>query len=81
MSEETAEKDQPQPHDRVQELVAEAASVLAEIYDPAGVLIFWSSRIKYLDGKRPCDLYRDKDEALLERLVQHLNALADGAIL
>lgn len=68
-----------EPHDKTQALVAEAAAVLAEIYDPAGVLIFWSSRIKYLDGKRPCDLYRDRDDVLMERLVQHLNALADGA--
>lgn len=63
----------------MQRLVAEAASVLAEVYDPAGVLIFWSSRIKYLDDKRPCDVYRDGDVGLMERLVQRVNALADGA--
>lgn len=64
---------------RMVALVEEAASVLAEIYDPAGVLIFWSARVTYLDGKRPCDVYRDGDEELMERLVQRIKALADGA--
>lgn len=70
----SAEKDA-----RMQALVVEAATALADVYDPAGVLIFWSARIKYLDGKRPCDIYSDGDVALMERLVQRVNALADGA--
>lgn len=65
--------------ERMTALIGEAASVLAEIYDPAGVLIFWSSRITYLDRQRPCDIWRDQDAELMERLVQRLNALADGA--
>lgn len=60
-------------------LVTEAAAVLAEIYEPAGVLMFWSARIAYLDHRRPCDLWVERDAPMLERLVQHLNALADGA--
>jgi hypothetical protein len=67
------------PDDTMTELVAEAATALADIYEPAGVLIFWSSRITYLDGKRPCDIYRDGDVPLMERLVQRVTALADGA--
>lgn len=65
--------------DPMERLVTEAASVLAEVYEPAGVLMFWSARIKYLDEKRPCDIYADGDIALMERLVQRVNALADGA--
>lgn len=60
-------------------LVTEAATALADVYEPAGVLMFWSSRITYLDGKRPCDIYRDGDVELMERLVRRVNALADGA--
>jgi len=63
----------------MERLVAEAAAVLADVYEPAGVLIYWSSPITYLDGNRPCDIYRDGNTALMERLVQHVNALADGA--
>ena len=55
-------------------LVTESASVLAEIYDPAGVLISWSSRIRYLGERRPCDLYRDRDCDGLRLLNQRLNA-------
>lgn len=64
---------------KVEALVTEAAKVLAEVYEPAGVLLFWSARIKYLDNKRPADLVAEKDVERLERLVQRLNALADGA--
>lgn len=64
---------------QVEALVTEAAKVLAEVYEPAGVLLFWSARIKYLDNKRPADLVADKDVELLERLGQRVNALADGA--
>jgi hypothetical protein len=60
-------------------LVQEAADLLAELYDPAGVLIFWSARIKYLDNRRPCDIYRDGDYQAMRTLIQRLNALADGA--
>lgn len=60
-------------------LLEDIAAVLHEIYDPAGALIWWSARIKYLDDKRPCDIWRDRDMALLERINQRLNALADGA--
>jgi hypothetical protein len=60
-------------------LVAEAATALADVYEPAGVLIFWSSRIKYLDGERPCDIYIAGDTVLMDCLVQRVKALADGA--
>ena len=64
---------------RMETLVSEAAEALGDVYDPAGVLIFWSSRLTYLDSKRPCDVYRDGDLVLMERLVQRVKALADGA--
>lgn len=60
-------------------LVEQAAALLSEIYDPAGVLIFWSSRITYLDSRRPCDVYRDGDHEAMLTLIQRLRALADGA--
>lgn len=60
-------------------LLEDIAAVLHEIYDPAGALIWWSARITYLDNKRPCDIWRDRDMVLLERICQRLNALADGA--
>jgi hypothetical protein len=72
---EIAETENPE----VVALVAEAASLLAELYDPAGVLIYWSARIKYLDGRRPCDLYAERDVEGLRTLCQRLNALCDGA--
>lgn len=65
--------------ERMDALVTEAATALHDVYEPAGVLIFWSAPIKYLDGKRPCDVYRDGDLELMARLVQWVQALADGA--
>ena len=58
-------------------LLEEIATALGEVYTPAGVLVFWSSRISYLDDQRPCDVYRDIE--LLERLAQRVRALANGA--
>lgn len=46
---------------------------------PAGALIWWSARIKYLGNRRPCDIYRDGDYEAMRTLIQRLNALADGA--
>lgn len=60
-------------------LVKEAAALLGEVYDPAGALIFWSARINYLDGKRPCDIYREGDYEAMHTLIARLEALADGA--
>ena len=60
-------------------LVRAAADLLGELYDPAGALIFWSARIKYLGGKRPCDIYRDGDYEGMRTLIQRLTGLADGA--
>jgi hypothetical protein len=67
------------PESRREALIAESASLLAELYEPAGVLMFWSARIKYLDNRRPCDLM--DDEEALTMLNQRLNALCDGAFL
>lgn len=61
------------------ELLAEIAGVLGELYEPAGVLMFWSSRITYLDHRRPCDLWRDRDLDGLRVLANRLRAMADGA--
>lgn len=61
-------------------VITRAAALLAEIYDPAGVLIYWSSKVTYLDGKRPCDLWRNRDMAALTRMCDRLDALADGNI-
>lgn len=58
-----------------------AASLLAEIYEPADVLLYWSSRITYLNHQRPCDLYRDGNIAELTKMCDRLDALCDGAIL
>lgn len=69
----------PAPSEHMTRLVREAASLLAELYDPAGALIYWSSRIRYLDHRRPCDVYREGDEAAMETLVRWLNMTADGA--
>jgi hypothetical protein len=55
-----------------------AASLLAEIYEPAGVLMYWSSRITYLDSQRPCDLWRDRDMATLTKMCDRLDAFCDG---
>lgn len=60
-------------------ILARAHSLLSELYEPVGVLIYWSSRIKYLDGKRPCDLWRDRDLAALEHMCDRLDAFCDGA--
>jgi hypothetical protein len=59
------------------ELLASTHKALLDVYEPAGELIFWSSRIKYLDNRRPCDLMDDLDA--LRKLDQRVNALADGA--
>lgn len=64
---------------RAEELLADIATALNDVYDQAGVLIFWSASISYLDGRRPCDIWRDGDLPMLERLAQHVNAMADGA--
>lgn len=65
--------------DEVMLLLDEIADALNEIYEPAGVLLFWSSRIIYLDHRRPCDLLRDRDVDGLRLLAQRVNAAADGA--
>lgn len=62
-------------------VVERAASLLAEPYEPAGILIYWSARISYLDNQRPCDLYRDGDIEALTKMCDRLNAFADGAFL
>ena len=59
------------------ELLVSIAKALGDVYDPAGVLLFWSARIKYLDDRRPCDVLDDL--AALRTLDQRTNALADGA--
>lgn len=66
---------------RLVAVVERAASLLAELYEPAGILIYWSARISYLDGKRPCDLYTDGDIEALSHMCDRLNAFADGAFL
>lgn len=62
-------------------VVERAASLLAELYQPAGILIYWSARVSYLDGKRPCDLYADGDTEALTKMCDRLDAFADGAFL
>lgn len=64
---------------RPTEVLGDIAVALLSIYEPAGALMFWSSRIKYLDDKRPCDVWADRNMVMLERLAQRVNALADGA--
>lgn len=59
-------------------LLTQIAAALAELYEPAGVLMFWSARVKYIDNRRPCDLWRDRDEDGLETLWRQLRAIADG---
>lgn len=59
-------------------VVARAATLLAELYDPAGVLIYWSSPIKSLGDRRPCDLWRDRDLVALTRMCDRLDSIADG---
>lgn len=63
------------------EILDRAHGLLIELYTPAGVLIFWSSRNKLLGGERPCDLVREGDVAGLNRLCDYLDAMADGAFL
>lgn len=58
-----------------------AHRLLSELYDPAGVLIYWSSRIKYLDNQRPCDLWRDRNIDALTEMCDRLDAFAAGAFL
>lgn len=60
--------------DCISTVLARAHSLLSEIYEPAGVLIYWSSRIKYLDNRRPCDLYRDRDVEALTQMCNRLDA-------
>lgn len=60
-------------------LLDDIVAGLFDVYEPAGALIFWSSRITYLDGRRPCDIWSERDLPMLERLAQRVNALADGA--
>ena len=59
-------------------VVDRAASLLGEIYTPAGALIYWSSRNKLLDGKRPSDLYAARDIEALTKMCNRLDAYADG---
>lgn len=61
------------------DLIESIAEALNDVYKPAGVLMFWSSRVTYLDGKRPCDLWSDRDIEGLRTLANHVHALADGA--
>lgn len=61
------------------ELLASITKALHEVYKPEGVLMFWSARIRYLDGQRPCDVWTQQNLLLLRRLDQHANALSDGA--
>lgn len=60
-------------------LLRSIATALNEVYEPAGVLMFWSSPKTYLDGQRPCDVWSSGNLDLLRRLDQRVNALADGA--
>ena len=62
-------------------LLTRAHELLSEIYDPAGVLMFWSSRVTYLDDRRPCDLVVERDLSALLTMCNRLDAIADGAIL
>lgn len=64
--------------DRMAEILTEVSKDLHDIYDPAGVLMFWSARLRYLDGRRPCDVYAAGDEYAMEQLARHVAALADG---
>lgn len=65
--------------ERAEALLSEIAAALDDVYEPAGVLMFWSSRVTFLDGRRPCDVWSEQDVPMLERLAQRVNALADGA--
>lgn len=65
------------PADR--SLLDRLAGLLDELYDPPGTLIFWSSRISYLDHQRPCDLLVAADWEALAYLADRLNAICDGA--
>lgn len=73
--------DLPKIDPKVEQLVTDCAMTLRELYEPAGVLLFWSARITYLDNRRPADLVAARDIEGLETLLQRLEALADGAFL
>ncbi len=73
------ETDVVPPPDEALALLASIAKALSDVYEPAGVLMFWSSRIRYLDGQRPCDVWSERSLDYLRILDQHVNALADGA--
>jgi hypothetical protein len=70
-----------EPDPRLVAVVERAAALLTELYEPAGILIYWSARISYLDGKRPCDLYAEGDVEALTHMCNRLDAFADGAFL
>lgn len=70
--------EQVEPTDEQVAVLTRAHSLLSEMYDPAGVLIYWSARIKYLDGKRPCDLWADRDMDALTKMCDRLDAFCDG---
>lgn len=59
-------------------ILARAHALLSELYEPAGVLIYWSAPIIYLGGKRPCDLWRDGDVKALTEMCDRLDAFCDG---
>lgn len=61
-------------------LLDRAHRILSELYQPAGVLIVWGARHKWLHDRRPCDLTRENDADEMHRWVDMLDALADGAV-
>jgi hypothetical protein len=71
----------PEPTPEQTAVLDRAHSLLSELYEPAGVLIFWSSRITYLDNRRPCDMWADRDLEGLTTLCDRLDAICDGAFL
>lgn len=59
-------------------LLETIAALLGERYEPAGMLTFWGASITYLDGRRPCEVWRERDLDGLRTLAQRLNAITDG---
>ncbi len=61
-----------------QEVLSKIADLLPEVFPLREALAIWSSPQKYLDGRRPCDLWSECDVDGLDKFWRYLEARADG---
>ena len=61
------------------DLLTKAHELASEVYTPAGVLTYWSARNGMLDGRRPCDITRERDAEGMRAIVRTLDVLASGS--